>query len=354
METILGESFLHFVIPRDQARARELLAQTPTGRNRGELTLQGGQAEVAVGISLKELMLDGELRLGVVISDITERKQAEEALRTKNEEIKVMSQQLWQTARLATMGELGASIANELSDPLATVSQHTEMLSEKFPVDDPNSKLLQVIESEIQHMNALVENLLTFSRRSYPMISPTDVREEVMKTLDIFQHQFRNRQIAVVQEFTSQPPWVRADRQQLRQVFLNLFNNAIDSMPGGGTLTIRIWEDQGDYSSPGKSSGQRRITGTLAVPTLPPPYVVIEIADTGEGIPADVLKKIWEPFFTTKSDGKGTGLGLGICQRIVLEHGGRIELLNEDAPRKGTRVKITLPISKAGNGQVNP
>lgn len=345
-QTLLGKSFFQFVSPADRPRARELLEQRPAGKGRGELSLLGAKVDVPVGISLTELRLDGELRLGVVISDITERKRAEETLQRKNEEIKTMSQQLWQATRLVTMGEMAASLAQEFNEPLATVNQQTEDLLAQFPADHPNSVALHAIGSQVERMWELVENLMIFNHRSYPVITPVNVREEINKALDLVQHELRIHQVAIVQEFAGRAAWVRADGQQLRQVFLNLFANAIDAMPEGGTLSIRISVDQEDGTK-ARSPGQRRTTGSLVFPTAPPPYAVIEITDTGRGIPADLLSKVWEPFFSTKTD--GTGLGLGICQRIILEHGGRIELASDGKPGKGTRVKITLPgIEPAG------
>jgi two-component system, LuxR family, sensor kinase FixL len=116
-------------------------------------------------------------------------------------------------------------------------------------------------------------------------------------------------------------PLVPADRQQLRQVFLNLITNAADAMPQGGTLTLRAWASE------------------------TPPQVLIDIVDTGQGIRPEVLSQIWEPFFTTKPEGKGTGLGLGICRRIMEDHGGTIEL--ESQPGQGTRVHLMLPVRAA-------
>ncbi|MEP7358537.1 MAG: ATP-binding protein, partial [Anaerolineales bacterium] len=135
---------------------------------------------------------------------------------------------------------------------------------------------------------------------------------------------------------------VRADRQQLRQVFLNLFTNAADAMPASGRLTIRIQAPPG----PGPASAQAAgapLTPPLALPMAPQPQVCIEISDTGEGIAPETLPKVWEPFYTTKPEGRGTGLGLAICRRIVQEHGGAIELISTGVPGQGTTVRITLP-----------
>ena len=172
-------------------------------------------------------------------------------------------------------------------------------------------------------MGTLVANLLQFSRRSQQQVSTVDVGEEIDSTLTLTEFHLRNRRIAVARQFDPRVPMIHVDRQQLRQVFLNLVTNASDAMPEGGTLTIRTAE-------------RTLEDGAKAV--------VIEFVDTGVGIAPEHLPKVMEPFFTTKPEGKGTGLGLPICRRIVQEHGGTLDL--ESYLGQGTTVRITLPLQK--------
>jgi signal transduction histidine kinase len=252
---------------------------------------------------------------------IAEHRRDREALRERTEELRATTQQLWQAARLAGVGELAASIAHELNNPLGTVSLRVEGLLAKTPPDDPRRKPLEIIDQEVQRMARLVGNLLQFSRASVDKVSTVDVCEEVRRTLELVEHHLRKHQIRAEPEFAPGLPLIYADRQQLRQVFLNLFTNATDAMPGGGRLVPRV------------RTGE-----------LPPvrPAVVVEVADTGVGIPAELLPRVTEPFFTTKPEGKGTGLGLAICRRIVVQHQGTIEV--ESRPGEGTTVRVTLPI----------
>lgn len=251
------------------------------------------------------------------------------AVLRKDEELQIISQQLWQAAKLATMGELGASIAHELNNPLATVTLHVESLLMQAPPDDPKRRALEVIEQEVERMGNLVANLLQFSRRSQAQISTLDVREEIEKTLELIHYHLRNHRIIVARAFDPDAPLLHADRQQLRQLFLNLFTNASDAMPKGGTLTIRVKAIAEAKSHTRKSQ------------------VVIEVADTGVGIAPEDLPKVMEPFFTTKPEGKGTGLGLAICRRIVQEHHGMLDIMSEVG--KGTTVRIVLPVTNETN-----
>ena len=293
-----------------------------------------------VDLAVSEARLVGRRVFVGIVRDITGRKQTEEALRDSNrrlegalaalqargEEVKVMSQQLWQAAKLAAVGELAASIAHELNNPLATVSLRVESVLARTPADDPRRRPLEVVEQEVERMAGLVANLLQFSRRGQPRASTVDVGEDLARTLELVHHHLRNRRVRVVHDVAPGVPAIQADRQLLRQVFLNLLANAGDAMPDGGTLTLRV--------APGSLEGGRRA-------------VVVEFADTGTGIPPEHLPRVMEPFFTTKHEGKGTGLGLAICRRAVQEHGGAIHITSEVG--KGTTVRIALPVGTGVN-----
>ena len=280
---------------------------------------------IHISVSISPVISAEGRHLGAsaIARDITERIRAEDAMRAKNEELTAMTQQFWHASKLATIGELAASIAHELNNPLAIVSLRTESLLGQFADGGAKQSALKIIEQEIERMAKLVGNLLQFSRRNHPQISTIDVYKEIENTLDFIEHYLRSRQINVVRGFADDLPTLNADCQQLRQVFLNLLTNASDAMTQGGTLTLRVAACQSEH-------------GGCAI--------VIEFADTGTGIKPDDLLKVWEPFFTTKGEGKGTGLGLAICRRIVEEHKGTINIESEVG--QGTIVRITLPASE--------
>jgi PAS domain S-box-containing protein len=279
----------------------------------------GRRIDVAITISAIKDAAGNILGASAIKRDITEQKRA-------NEEVRAMTQQLWQAAKLASVGELAASIAHELNNPLATVSLRLESVLAHTPAEDPRRRALEIVDQEAKRMGELVANLLQFARRGDGQISTVDIAQELTKAVDLIYHQLRKRLILVVQEFAPDTSIIYADRQKLRQVFLNLLTNANDAMPQGGTLTLR--------TAPATLGDGK-------------PAVLIELADTGAGISADNLTRIMEPFFTTKEEGKGTGLGLAICRRMVEEHHGTIQIGSEVG--KGTTVRVVLPLSSGGN-----
>lgn len=295
-------------------------------------------AEFPIDASISRLQLADEIILTVSIRDITARRQHEAALHALHQELeqrvaqrtaelRATTQQLWQAAKLASVGELSAGIAHELNNPLATICLRIESALARTAPDDPRRRALEVIQQEAKRMADLVSNLLQFSRRGADARSTVNVGEELTKTTELIDHHLRKREVRIAQDFDPQAPMIAADRQKLRQVFLNLLTNAADAMPGGGELRLKVSAAMLENSRLG---------------------VVIEFTDTGHGISPEHLPNVFEPFFTTKEEGKGTGLGLAICRRIVQEHGGRLAI--ESQPGLGTTVRIELATS-ASDGQ---
>jgi signal transduction histidine kinase len=293
--------------------------------------LRSAQAE------LEETNL-GLVRLASELEDRVAERTAE--LRVKSDEVSAMTQQLWQAAKLATMGELAASIAHELNNPLGTISLRIESLLARTPADDARHRPLRIVDQEVRRMAGLVANLLQSSRSGGLQISTLDVREELLNTLELMHYHLRNHAIVVIREIAPVVPLVHADRQHLRQVFLNLMSNATDAMPDGGTLTIRVAEAAPGLLPPAESSPIGPTGATRAAP------IMIEIVDTGVGIEPALLDRVMEPFYTTKPEGKGTGLGLAICRRIINEHRGTLDLIS--APGLGTTARVMLPGANGG------
>lgn len=257
------------------------------------------------------------------VRDITERRQLLQALSDKNEELHNMTQQLWQTAKLATMGELAASIAHELNNPLGIVSLRIEHLLEQLDDDDPKRKALDIVVGEVDRMSDLVSNLLQFSRKQAHQVSTLDIAQELDYTIELIHYHLRKRNIEVDKDYQIDVPSVQVDRQGLRQVILNVLTNASDAMPEGGRIRIALSNDNDN--------------------------VYIDITDSGVGISEENLSKVMESFFTTKPVGMGTGLGLAICRRIIDTHQGELDITSAGVGQ-GTSVKIRLPIHSNLNG----
>ena len=274
---------------------------------------------IPVDIKLGPVQTDEGLLVLATIRDITYRKQAEALLHSKDEEVRETSRQLWQAAKLATMGELAASIAHELNNPLASISLRVEGLLEDQVPNSPAHRDLLVIEQEVDRMASLVGNLLQFSRVGTNQISTVDVLVEIDSTLELVKHHLRKNGVEIVREYLANLPCIYADRLKLRQLFLNLIVNASDAMSQGGTLTIRAEVEKPDDQ---------------------PEKMVLFFRDTGGGISPEHMARVMEPFFTTKPEGKGTGLGLPMCRRVVQE---------QSEAGKGTLVRVELPLTNGTN-----
>ncbi len=239
----------------------------------------------------------------VIVEDISSRVQLEEQLQISE--------------KMASIGLLAAGVAHEVNTPLTGISSFTQMLLESAKPNDPSTPVLEKIERQTFRAAKIVNGLLNLARPAQVDSGPCDVNVVINDVLSLLEHQFRTGSIQVRKELAASAPVVQGIEHKLQQVFLNLFLNARDAMPKGGWLTIATREDRGG--------------------------AVVEVADTGSGIPADLLSRIYDPFFTTKEIGKGTGLGLSITYGIVQEHGGTITC--DSQVGQGTRFTIRLPLA---------
>ena len=240
----------------------------------------------------------------VIVEDISTRVQLEEQLQISE--------------KMASIGLLAAGVAHEVNTPLTGISSFTQMLLESAPPDDPTTQVLEKIERQTFRAAKIVNGLLNLARPAQVDSGPCDINAVINDVLSLLEHQFRTGSIQVRKELAPAAPIVQGIEHKLQQVFLNLFLNARDAMPKGGWLTIVTREDRNG--------------------------AVVEIGDTGSGIPAEQLSRIYDPFFTTKEIGKGTGLGLSITYGIVQEHGGTITC--DSQVGQGTRFSIRLPLAE--------
>jgi two-component system, NtrC family, sensor kinase len=242
----------------------------------------------------------------IIMDDITERVDLEH--------------QLSQSDKLSSIGLLAAGVAHEVNTPLAVISSYAQMLSKQVQGDQQKSTLLEKITRQTFRASEIVNNLLNFSRTSGAEFAEVDVNRVIVDTLSLLEHQFKTTRIRVQDELAPHLPPIQGNAGRLQQVFLNLFLNAKDAMPEGGTL--RIATSNGDGVS-------------------------VSVSDTGSGIAQENIHRIYDPFFTTKNvapngQKRGTGLGLSVSYGIIQEHAGKIRV--ESSPDQGTTFYIDFPM----------
>lgn len=258
--------------------------------------------------------------IGDQIGTAVENSQLYGKLKEQLDEIKRTQEQLLRTAKLASLGELAANVAHEVNNPLTGVLTYTCMMMDNPESSEKDKKRLKVIHDETMRIRTIVRNLLDFARQSDWRTEPLNILDIVKDTLDLISHQAKLADIEIVEEYAPGIPRIAVDAAQMKQVLLNLFNNAIHAMPDGGILRVKTFASHA--------------------------WINIAIEDSGTGITEEVMSRIFDPFFTTKPETKGTGLGLSVSHGIIEKHGGKIDLKSEVG--KGSTFTIKLPIKEYG------
>jgi len=304
VEDLFSEDFadtLKQVLGKDGWRLKEI-------RNIYKLhTATRGNRSLVLNIALAPLQdAQGQTGALVVLEDVTARISLEE--------------QLQQREKLSSIGLLAAGVAHEVNTPLTGVSSYTQMLLGMLNENDPKHALLQKVRTQAERATNIVNNLLNFSRTgSATEFCEIDVARVLDDTLQLLEPQLRLSQIEIVRRYDKDAPQAYANAGKLQQVFTNLILNARDAIPDGGRIIVAT--DTADDGS-----------------------LVAEISDTGIGIAPENVAKIYDPFYTTKGVGQGTGLGLAVSYGIVQEHAGRITV--DSTPGHGTTFRITLPSAR--------
>jgi signal transduction histidine kinase len=288
-------------------------------RRRAERALREQQAELEVRVQERTAEL-AEANVSLR-GEITERKRAE------NELFKLQLQ-MGRVERSATLGRLTGTIAHELGTPLNSVLGYTQLLAQD-KLSDQARRRLSIIETQIHRMENVIQHYLSSTRGNSPK-TEIEINSLIRETLVLLQPIFQQRKIEVATEFGDALPKTYGESISLQRVLVNLLNNALDASAEGGKIKIRTLP-------PGVGAAENA-------------GVIIEIVDSGVGIPAELLPKIFDLFVTTKPLGKGTGLGLDICQEIIKAHGGTIQIASEVG--QGTTVSIRLPAS-ANTGELS-
>jgi len=238
------------------------------------------------------------------------------------ERIVDVEEQLRQNEKLSALGLLAAEVAHEIRNPLTVMKLLYHSLDLKFPAGDPRAKDTRIIESKIEHLNKIVEQILDFARTTEPKLAPVNLNELVDELGLLVRHKLANQNVRLIRDLQTDLPLVLGDAPQLEQAFLNLILNAAEAMPDGGTLTIK--------------SHEVRLPRTSGMPT----HVAMEFKDTGKGMSAELQKRAFTAVLST-TKAKGTGLGLAIVGRIIETHRGDIRINSKVG--RGTSIIIGLP-----------
>jgi len=294
LEEVLGPGTYATLFPSETQQDFRLLSEAT-------LEVPGGGKKI-FDIARTPL-LDNALRpygTIIVFEDITEKISLQQRLLTSE--------------KLASIGLLSAGVAHEINTPLTGISSYIQMLQKKL-TDTHYAQILEKVEAQTDRVARIIKNLLAFARNpSDTSFHRVDIKESLEEILSLIDYKLKNMNIRLDLELNPIPP-IHAQGERLQQVFINIILNALDAMPQGGTLGIRLTEGEGQ--------------------------AIVRISDTGTGIKPEHLTHIFDPFFTTKGIGKGTGLGLSISYAIVKEHDGHIQVASEIG--KGSAFTITLP-----------
>ncbi|MEP6923541.1 MAG: ATP-binding protein [Pyrinomonadaceae bacterium] len=294
-----------------------LLIVRTISRPLGRITLAAVQVtNGAYGTTVKE---DSNDEIGLLAESFN---QMSLKMASDIEQLRKLNEQLVQTEKLAAMGRLSAGVAHEVNNPLASISSLIQMLQAKPDLELDEKETLRLIQTQIIRITQVTRDMLDFARVRPAARSFVDINMVLEASLRLASFDNSFQKLHLTKTFDEHIPKISADYDQLQQVFLNLLLNARDAMPAGGEIKLKsVFHSQMHE-------------------------ICIEISDNGTGITAENAKLIFDPFFSTKPTGKGTGLGLAVCYGIITAHGGKIEVQPNNG--QGTRFIISLPLDASG------
>jgi len=284
------------------------------------LNKEGEKIPVSVNITTRIYYPDDIIFMGRDISKIkdliSDLTQSQKELKASYEQLQAGKDDLVRSEKLAYTGRIAASIAHEIRNPLANVSMSMQQIKKVLSPRVQGSKHIGILERNIERINFLITELLNSARPVKLNLKACNIHKFLKEVLGSHKTKIDLQRIKVIKNFSPQAPILTIDQEQMQRAFTNLINNAIEAMPGGGTLTI-LTELNGNY-------------------------FLVKIKDTGKGIPEKDVIRIFDPFFSTKT--QGVGLGLTICYGIIVSHGGTIEV--ESKFKKGSFFTVSLPIEQ--------
>jgi two-component system, NtrC family, sensor kinase len=285
---------------------------------------------LVASVSFAPFRYQGRSFLLLVMRDVTTKRVEEGQIREREErhrkllaERDALETQLIRSSKLACLGEIAGGIAHEINNPLGIIIGFAQDLLDEMPQDHPFHESVRIIEQETSRCVEFVKSLLDYARLKPPQIVPADLTQLLEECVSLLKPRIRKNKIRVKRSLAPDLPAASVDPHLLQQAFLNVMINAIQAMPYGGELTVETRLVNRSCAEQEKNR------------------ICITISDTGHGIPTDHLDRIFDPFFSTKGS-KGTGLGLSVCQRIIEDHFGRIEV--DSSETQGTRCRVYLPL----------
>ncbi|NOY68580.1 MAG: hypothetical protein GXP53_03685 [Deltaproteobacteria bacterium] len=282
--------------------------------------------DLAVGYCLRiPFIVIISLFYGFVVKSVRSDKESE--LRRTNKMLVETRNQLIQKDKMASLGRLASGIAHEIRNPLEIISMGVDYLDNLMPDGRPEAKkAVDRIFAAIERANAIIEDVLKFSRKTEFVIEPVNIGNLVADVLDMAGHSLKRADVGVEKEFSDPRLCAAASRNMLSQIILNIINNAVDAMEKAPVKRLKIRIYMQKVNNVGYKTGYRRADYFRVGDNM----IVLEISDTGKGMPEDVMMKIFEPFFTTKQTGRGTGLGLSLAHMIIDRMRGTIDVSSQD------------------------
>ena len=308
---------------------------------------------ISIWLSTNKIpLLNSESRVTGLVCltrDITTRKEAEIArdrseqamrkavaeLQRSNAELRETQMLLIQAEKLESLGRLSAGIAHEVKNPLNQLLLGTEFLQKAIPPEETVwAEVLDDMRGAVLRMDKILRGMLEYAVPNELDLKIEDLNGTLENALVLLRLELMKNHVTVEKNMAENLPPVALDRSKVEQVLINLFVNAMHAMPEGGDVIVRTFTERSSVAGP--ETGDRKNERIRAGD----PIVVMEISDSGQGIPEEKIEKIFDPFFTTKPNGKGTGLGLTVSKKIIELHGGTLQLLNR--PESGVTARITF------------
>jgi nitrogen-specific signal transduction histidine kinase len=313
-------------LPLELAEPLITTLRTAESQENREIAMHVGSADVIIRGSTSIFHGQDRQVLGalMVLTDVTAIKRLELQIRRSD--------------RLASLGTLSAGMAHEIKNPLVSLKTFAQLLPERYQDSDFRDTFSNLIGHEIDRIDSLVNQLLRFARPAKPILKPLHAHEILEKALTLVGHRLYQKDIKLNRSWCADVDTIHGDADQLEQVFLNFFLNAMDAMKTHGELSVQteIRSDEQWVGALGSANGESNGNGRAREALL------ITIRDSGEGIRTEDIPHVFDPFFTTKD--YGTGLGLSVVHGIIQEHGGQIEV--ESELQKGTAFHISLPLGR--------